>query len=158
MKDHLLRLLDYEQWANQTIIDTLETVTSPPPRAIKLMGHILSAQQVWISRIVGETPFAAIWEDVPLVWLHQTAEKNHLRLRELIENQEDIHQEISYSNLAGEPFVSPLSDILTHLSHHAAYHRAQVVQLIRPQLEESPTTDFIHWTRITDYRFSVENE
>ncbi|WP_234736828.1 DinB family protein [Tellurirhabdus bombi] len=147
MKDHLLRLLDYERWANQAVLEALETVESPPPRAIKLMGHILSAQQVWISRIVGETPFAAIWEDVPLVWLHQTAEKNYLRLRELVEAQEDVHQPISYANSAGQSFVNPLSDILTHLSHHAAYHRAQVVQLIRPQLVESPKTDFIFWAR-----------
>lgn len=147
MKDHLLRLLDYERWANQAVLEALETVESPPPRAIKLMGHILSAQQVWMSRIVGETPFAAIWEDVPLVWLHQTAEKNYLRLRELVEAQEDVHQPISYANSAGQSFVNPLSDILTHLSHHAAYHRAQVVQLIRPQLVESPKTDFIFWAR-----------
>ena len=40
-----------------------------------------------------------------------------------------------------------LLDILTHMSHHAAYHRGQVVQLIRPMLDEPPVTDFIVWTR-----------
>lgn len=149
MKPYFIQLLNYERWANQRVIEALSTVNNPPARAIAVMGHILSAQQVWYGRITREPTFVAIWEDIPVGWMSQTLDRQHNRLIDYLNklDEAELAQSIDYVNSKGEPFRSELADILTHLSHHAAYHRGQVVQLIRPMLAEAPLTDFIFWMR-----------
>ncbi|MFD2932832.1 DinB family protein [Spirosoma flavum] len=149
MKDYLIKLLDYELWANRRLIDAIENINNPPARAIALMGHILSAQHVWFGRIIHASTFVTIWEDIPVSWMGETAERQH---RQLVSHllglsESDMLQLAEYINTKGIVYQSSLLNILTHLSHHAAYHRGQMVQLIRPMLEEAPETDFIVWTR-----------
>ena len=149
MKNHLIHLLNYELWANKRVIGTLETLDNPPARAEAVMGHILSTQQVWFGRVLHEPTFVSIWEDTPVGWMSETAERQHRRIVSYVSAlaESDLIQPVDYINSKQLPYESTLLDILTHMSHHAAYHRGQVVQLIRPMLTEPPTTDFIVWTR-----------
>ena len=150
MKSYLIRLLDYEQWANQAVINALENIVDPPQRAVELMGHILSAQQVWLSRVTGEVSSVAVWENIPIASMAETSDRSFARLKRFLETETDesLSRVISYKTSAGQPFSNPLIDILMHMSHHAAYHRGQVVQLIRPLLDQAPQTDFILWVRV----------
>ena len=79
----------------------------------------------------------------------ETAERQHRKIVSYVSAlaESDLTQPIDYTNSQHVPYQSTLLDILTHMSHHAAYHRGQVVQLIRPMLDEPPVTDFIVWTR-----------
>ncbi|WP_338876052.1 DinB family protein [Spirosoma sp. SC4-14] len=149
MKNYLVHLLNYELWANLRVIDALETLENPPSRAIAVMGHILSAQHVWLNRIMKETAYVAIWEDIPISWMAETAERQHRKIVSYITTlaEPELLQSFDYATSKGVPYQSTLLDMLTHMSHHAAYHRGQVVQLIRPLLTEAPVTDFIVWTR-----------
>ncbi|GAB3990953.1 hypothetical protein GCM10028807_19480 [Spirosoma daeguense] len=149
MKNQLIQLLDYELWANRRVIDALETIQNPPARAVAIMGHILSAQHVWLGRILNEPTFVAIWEDIPVSWMGETAERQHRQLVSYVAGLADdtLGNPVAYRTSRGEPFENRLLDILTHTSHHAAYHRGQVVQLIRPMVQEAPVTDFIIWAR-----------
>ena len=149
MKNYFIHLLNYELWANQRVIAALETLDNPPARAVAEMGHILSAQQIWFSRITQEPAFVSIWEDIPVSWMAETAERQHRKLVSYVTNlaEPELLQSVEYVNSKQYPYQSTIVDILTHLSHHAAYHRGQVVQHIRPLLPEAPVTDFIVWTR-----------
>ncbi|MVM40827.1 damage-inducible protein DinB [Spirosoma sp. HMF3257] len=149
MKDHLIQLLNYELWANLRVISSLEKINNPPARALAVMGHILSAQHVWLGRITREPVFVSIWEDIPVSWMAETAERQHRQLTSYLEGlaETDFVQSIAYANSQGVGYQNTLTDILTHTSHHAAYHRGQVVQLIRPMLTEAPVTDYIVWKR-----------
>ncbi|GAB3026927.1 DinB family protein [Spirosoma pulveris] len=149
MKEHLIQLLDYELWANQRVIEALDTLKNPPSRAVAVMGHILSAQHIWFGRIIHEYAFVAIWEDIPVSWMIETAERQHRQIVGYVSalNESEVGELVEYVNSQEKPFKTSLPDILTHMSHHAAYHRGQVVQLIRPMLKEAPVTDFIVWIR-----------
>jgi len=149
MKNYLIQLLDYELWANRRIIDVLEKIDNPPARALALMGHILSAQHVWYGRIMHESVFVAIWEDIPVSWMVETAERQHRQLVSHISaiTEPELAELVEYVNSKDTLYKDSLLDILTHLSHHAAYHRGQIVQLIRPMVKEAPVTDFIVWKR-----------
>ncbi|GAB3489629.1 hypothetical protein GCM10027341_00280 [Spirosoma knui] len=149
MKNFLIHLLNYELWANQRIIESLQTIDNPPARALAVMGHILSAQQVWFGRVAKEPTYVAIWENIPVSWMGETAERQHRQLVSYVTAlaEPELLQPVEYVTSAGESYQSTLIDILTHMSHHAAYHRGQVVQLIRPMLTEAPVTDFIVWAR-----------
>lgn len=149
MKNYLIQLLDYELWANRRIIDALEKIDNPPARALALMGHILSAQHVWYGRIMHESVFVAIWEDIPVSWMVETAERQHRQLVSHISAiaESELAELVEYVDSKGTNYKSTVLDILTHMSHHAAYHRGQIVQLIRPMIKEAPVTDFIVWKR-----------
>ena len=149
MKEYLLRLLDYELWADQSIIVSLQSVDNPPARAVKIMGHILSAQLVWLRRIQGHPTTIDPWQYIPLVDMSERAENNHRLLKTHLTSSDDWQPTriVAYQNSQGESFENSLQDILAQLSHHSAYHRGQVVQLITPQLAQVPTTDYIFWRR-----------
>lgn len=149
MKEHLIELLDYELWANQRVIEALDTLSNPPSRAVAVMGHILSAQHVWFGRITHEYAFVAIWEDIPVSWMIETAERQHRQLVGYVSalREADMGESVAYTDSSGVAHQNSLLTILTHMSHHAAYHRGQVVQLIRPMLNEAPVTDYIVWAR-----------
>ncbi len=149
MRNYLIHLLNYELWANQRVIEALQRLDNPPTRALAVMGHILSAQQVWFGRVTKEPTYVSIWENIPVSWLGETAERQHRQIVSYLNAvaEPELLQTVDYVNSQGNPYGSTLIDIVTHMSHHAAYHRGQVVQLIRPMLEEAPVTDFIVWTR-----------
>ena len=149
MKNYLLHLLNYEIWANQRVIAALETVANPPERAVAVMGHVLSAHHVWFSRMLHEPAQKAIWEDTPVSQMRETAERQHRQIVSYVStlSEAELVQPIDYTNSKHERYQSTMLDILTHMSHHAAYHRGQVVQLILPMLPKAPVTDFIAWTR-----------
>ncbi|RYC68929.1 MULTISPECIES: DinB family protein [Spirosoma] len=148
MKNFLIHLLNYELWANQRVIQALESLDKPPARAVAVMGHILAVQQVWLGRVEHETIFVSIWEDTPISWMEETAQRQHRKIVSYISSlsEPELLLPVDYTTAEGESYKSTLVDILTHMSHHAAYHRGQVVQLIRPLMTEAPVTDFIVWS------------
>ncbi len=149
MNDLLIHLLEYECWANRRVIDALDTMENPPARAITLMSHLLAAQQIWIGRLIHESVPVVLWEDIPVSWMGETAERHHRKLVSYAASLSatDLVLPIEYTNTKGQVYHSTPTDILAHLCHHSAYHRGQIVQLIRPLLPEAPVTDFIVWTR-----------
>jgi uncharacterized damage-inducible protein DinB len=149
MKATLIKLLDYELWANRRVIERLQSITTPVERAVQLMAHILSVQDVWFNRITGCDTEVVIWQVIPVEAMNQKAEDHHKLLSAYLANltNEQLLQAIIYRTSKGQSFKNSLLDILLHLSHHAAYHRGQVIQLIRPQLVETPYTDYILWIR-----------
>ena len=149
MKNYLIQLLDYELWANLRVINALDSVTNPPARAVAIMGHILAAQHVWYGRMAHESVFVSIWEEIPVSWMIETAERQHRQVSSYVAGmaEQELSQLINYTNSKGMPFQDTRLDMLTHMSHHAAYHRGQVVQFIRPLLTEAPVTDYIVWKR-----------
>lgn len=149
MKTYLIQLLDYELWANLRVIDALDSVTNPPARAIAVMGHVLAAQHIWYGRIAHESVFVSVWEEIPVSWMIETAERQHNQLISYVETltEQELAQPVKYVTTKGIHFQNTRLDILTHMSHHAAYHRGQIVQLIRPLLNEAPVTDYVVWKR-----------
>lgn len=149
MKEYFLHLLDYEHWANRIILNTLHLTNDPPERAVQLMGHILGAQAEWFNRVNGGTQSLAFWPVMPEADMEAVAQTQHSRWLAYVAdtNTRQLDHPIRYQNSTGAAFENTLTDILTHLSHHAAYHRGQIVQLIGPQLAEAPVTDYIVWRR-----------
>ncbi len=149
MKDTIVRLLDYELWANKQLIQALQSIPSPPGRAVQVLGHVLSAQQVWFNRIQGDINQVPVWQDILIEQMLPKATEHHQLMSTYLSgiNEGELTQMVLYKNSKEEEFQNTLLDILLQLSHHAAYHRGQVVQLIRPFLAEVPATDYIVWIR-----------
>ncbi len=149
MKAYYIRLLQYDYWANSRIIEALELVDTPPERAVLLTSHILNAQMVWFTRITNDHLILSVWDLLPVSWLKETSDLSYKKWESYIMDLEegDFGTIIKYQNTKGEHYETPIGDILTHLSHHAAYHRGQVIEALKPVLRPLPVTDYIQWLR-----------
>ena len=58
-----------------------------------------------------------------------------------------LDEVFDYKNLKGEPFSSPLVQILDHLVFHGAYHRGQIAAQVRAEGGTPILTDYIQFTR-----------
>jgi len=149
MKAYYIRLLQYEYWANSRIIEALEKLDNPPERAVLLTSHILNAQMVWFTRIANDHLVVGIWDLLPISWLKETSDHSYQKWESYVRDLDEVefNKIIKYQNTKGEYFETPLGEILTHLSHHAAYHRGQIIDALKPVLHPLPTTDYILWLR-----------
>ena len=149
MKTYYIRLLQYEYWANLQFIEALEKLDTPPEKAVSLMSHILNAQMVWFTRVSNDHLVVGVWDLLPISWLKETADRSYQKWDSYVRDMDeaDFDTIIKYQTTKGVPYETPIGDILTHLSHHAAYHRGQIVALLKPVVHPLPVTDFIQWLR-----------
>jgi uncharacterized damage-inducible protein DinB len=149
----LQRLFDYDEWATRKIVASLEAHPELKKRdeALKLLGHLLSAQQIWHRRTVGKDfDDLELWPTLSLEKCKTILNSMSSKWFELLKNNKknpDIL--ISYKNTKGEAYETLLSDILHHLIIHGQHHRAQIATLISESEVKPPTTDFIYYTRST---------
>ncbi len=150
MKNVILNLMAYEYWANLRVIGVLETTENPPEKAVTLMSHILGAQHVWFNRMTNNPDPAESWPQTPVTALRHLAEKYYTNYTNWLVNltNEELITVTTYRNLKGDgPFQNTMQDILLHLGNHSAYHRGQVIQLVKTVRDDVPATDYIVWKR-----------
>ncbi len=146
---HLLRLYDHLAWANQQVLSGLEALAPVPPRALELFNHVLAAENVWLSRILGEPPQVAVWPQLELAECARLAAANQQGFASLLEpaKADDLAREVAYQNSAGQAFRSRISDILLHVVLHGMYHRGQIAIILRDAGLTPTPIDYIAFVR-----------
>jgi uncharacterized damage-inducible protein DinB len=142
------RLLAYEAWANQRILAAVQAM--PPQaaeRACTLLGHVASGLRVWHQRVAGVEQTAGPWDVLTLEQCAAALLEQQDAWTELLRQETDIDRVIKYRSMAGDPFETPLKDILWHLSFHSHYHRGQVNAAIRAAGCTPVNVDFIAFQR-----------
>lgn len=146
MTEMLLRFFEFDRWANQETLRSLETMTNPPERAVALIAHIAATQRVWLERALSLPQSVAVW---PQWSLSETAKELSGVLGEwtrLIAT-DDLSREFAYTNTKGQEFWNRLSDVALHVAFHGVYHRGQIAALVRQHGGEPAYTDFIQAVR-----------
>lgn len=146
MKEYYKQLFEHEYWANLKVLETLISAKERPKRAIEIFSHLIAAQRIWIDRVLGNQTDVKVWEVFEVEIMLELLEFNYSELEKIIEKQ-DLKQLISYENSKGEAFTNIISEVLSHLLLHSAYHRGQIVLLLKPHSESLPTTDYIFYLR-----------
>ena len=150
MKEYFTDLFSYEVWANNVIFGCLISLEDPPEKALSIMSHIINAGDVWLCRLLGKDyDKGSVWKTLAKHEIPDALGNSSKGLIEYVKDLEEAEfsKNISYKNTKGENFTSSVHEILTHLTHHSAYHRGQVVLLIKPFVSELPYTDYIHYAR-----------
>lgn len=152
LKHHLLRTFEHMAWANGEVLQRLESEASPPEASLRLFAHVLAAEAVWLARLTGdEGQKIAIWQDSPvsLEECKRLMENNAAGYIRYISSLQDrnFSENVDYRNAKGEPFTTPIIDILTHVCHHGSYHRGQIVSGLRQEGFTPPATDYILFAR-----------
>ena len=141
----LARLFSYDDWANREEVARLGAIDTPP-RALRILAHIVGTEWLWLARLRQSEPRLAVWPELTLDQC--LAEIDALRdawngyLHEGV-----FDTRIDYMNSKGEHWSNVADDILTHVILHGAYHRGQIATIVREGGDEPAYTDYIHCIR-----------
>ena len=149
MNSYFQRLFVYDDWANREVLASLQGLKVPPPRSLKFLAHILSAQRLWLERLLVQKQTYPVWPDFSLAQCRpEVAELTGLWKNYLGSLAESgLTGDLTYKNTRGESWTSQKQDILMHVIMHSAYHRGQIAADIRAAGFTPPYTDFIHGVR-----------
>ncbi len=152
-----LRMFAYDDWANRECLAAMRAARSVSAETVGRMAHILSAQKLWLERILKQRQSLPVWpvstiEDcLRLADEMSSAWRNYLaEFTTQLESQppsRSLNEPVEYRNSKGEPWSSRVEDILTHVLFHSAYHRGQIALQMRASGAEPAYTDFIHAVR-----------
>ena len=154
MNSHLDRLYDHLAWADNLVLDALEKAGEPSEAVLRLLGHLFSAERIWLMRIRHkDTSKVAVWSTLSMAECRTVAEESKAGFREIVQNStvDQLAASISYRTSKGQPRESSLEDILLHVALHGAYHRGQIATLLRREGLEPVSTDFIAFSRPADF-------
>ena len=149
MKKYFLKLYQYNVWANQRILGTLQRQDVHDEKILSLMGHVVAALFLWLHRIKGlPAPDIKLWGEYSLDQLVLLAERAGNEWLKFIEETESFDRQLTYKNYVGDPYTNNVEMIMIHLVNHSSYHRAQIAMLLRQNGFEPINTDFITYDRI----------
>lgn len=150
MNLQLDRLFQHAAWADQEVMAALEAGSEPESEAFKLFSHLLVAEYVWLCRIQSKDPdMNSVWPVLSASECRALSSQTRAGYQALLETtaEDQLMAVVSYRNMKGEEFRTPLCDILLHVALHGAYHRGQIASILRRAGIDPVSTDFIIFSR-----------
>jgi len=150
VKSNFVRHFQFDLWANQLFLNFLKENELEEKKIYSIFGHIMSAQILWLKRIVTiEIEDYPLWKTYSVEELGQMINSSNRAWKNFIEQHPDDNfgEIISYTNTKGQPYNTSLKEIIEHVLYHGVYHRGQLAILIRQSGLTPPYTDFIAFVR-----------
>jgi len=142
---HLDSLRAHGEWADQRLLEAVRDAAAPV--AIRELAHVRGAQEIWLSRIEQRAPTLAVWPELSVEELATVGASMdtlwRTRFSELTERM--LGLPVSYRNLAGHPYTTPLSEILLHTFLHGQYHRGKASVALRAATGAAVSVDYMLW-------------
>lgn len=151
--------LDYTTWASCRL---MEAAVALPPEDLRrdfgtadktLMGtlvHVFGADRIWLTRVKGEANpqrpgpeyhdpavLAPAWQNISEGWKAWAKDRT----------DEDFLAEAAYHDLRGNPWRTPLWQVVLHLVNHGTHHRGQVAGFMRSMGHTPPPLDLVAYYR-----------
>ena len=147
--DRFQQLFGYDGWANGEVLSSFRRAGTPPPRAVKLLAHVLGTEYIWLSRIKAEKSPLAVWPELDMGQCERHTEQLGGIFGNYLDQLDEAAYEkkIVYQNTKGESWSNSVEDILMHVIMHSAYHRGQIASDMRAAGHAPAYTDFIHGVR-----------
>lgn len=160
MKELLLSYAHYNAWANDTLLQPVrllsdaqldQELVSSFPSIRRTLLHLLDAAGIWWQRVQLQEKITRPSEHFTGdgAALVQAIQKIDQQWLELVQrsNEHVFHHEFIYKDFRGVQHKSETGHVLQHLFNHAAYHRGQLVTMLRQVgVTTIPNTDYIGWT------------
>lgn len=157
--DVLRTHLDYTRWASARLLEAAGSLSDAELRrdfgtadksVIGTLAHVYGADRIWLTRVRGDSPtslprdafqdvgvLASKWKVLMQDWLEWA--------RPLSDN--DFLRDISYRDLKGNPWTTPLWQIVLHVVNHGTHHRGQAAGFLRSMGHVPPPLDLIAYYR-----------
>ena len=149
----ICRMMDHLYWANKELLAGLRELPNESGEIGRLFRHILIAEQVWVTRLEGESSaHLTLWEESDLASLEQLVRDNELRYQRYIGGltEMDLDRMLNYASQSGAKFSSSIRDILIHVALHGQYHRGQINNALRRQGGNPVSLDHILFARLDE--------
>lgn len=161
MKQLLMQYSAYNAWANKTLADRISSLAdeiiakemnSSFGSIFKTVLHLMDVESIWWQRLKlqehvlwpGKT-FAGSFQELAAELLSLSKQWNEW-ITEATEPQ--INHVFGYQSSKKEFFKQPVYEMLLHLFNHQAFHRGQIVTMLRQNgVDKIPATDFIVYSR-----------
>ncbi|MEC9373849.1 MAG: DinB family protein [Planctomycetota bacterium] len=149
LRTHFAELFAHARWANARIIEVMRSIAAPPEEAVAKLAHIGAADEVWQTRLAGETWKGELFARPTLEEAARSVEAAGPKWEAIIAQMpaERLLGEIEYQSTEGTPYSSRTRDVLTHAALHAQYHRGQIATLLKGRVATPAMTDYILSTR-----------
>jgi uncharacterized damage-inducible protein DinB len=158
----LTQHLAYNAWANGKIADFIAKageklfdaeVKSSFPSLRKTVFHIWDAEYIWYKRLNGESltegpgkHFNGTMQEGLAAFVKFSKE-----LEAFIASKDQAYYAsvCNYKNIKGDPFSSTVETIIMHVVNHSAFHRGQIVTMLRELgYTDLASTDLITYSRL----------
>ena len=160
MLAHVRDLYAWTEEANHAVLDAAAALgheeltrelggSFPSVRAT--LTHMMGSEWVWLRRWTGTSPTG-----IPEEWALDGVDAIRTRWSEVERERRafldglvgaDLPRVLAYRDTRGTPWGEPLVELLLHVTHHAAYHRGQVVGFLRMLGRTPPSTDLVRFYR-----------
>ncbi|MEJ2006275.1 MAG: DinB family protein [Cyclobacteriaceae bacterium] len=151
MKKHFLELFEYNNWANERILISIEEMDQPNEKLILLYSHLISAEIIWLNRIkdLPTSPFP-LWMAYKLRELRTMTEESTTNWINYIHDHkfETFEEMIFYKNSKGRKYESTIREVITQVINHSTYHRGQIAMKMKEAGVQPPATDYIAFRRL----------
>jgi uncharacterized damage-inducible protein DinB len=156
LADRYRRWFEYERDAHAKTLRSLENAPAEVKeidhfrRCLTLMGHIVAARMVWLSRLRGSNDSRELFpHGVGLADLISQTDDMHAAWSAFLSvlTEADLDRVYEYRRNDNRSYSNTVEDTLTHLYGHSLYHRGQIAMLLRRMGAEPAATDFILWVR-----------
>lgn len=156
------QLVSYHLWANQQLINHITTlptgvfntkVESVFPTLSETLGHIISADHVWLARVNQESPNQIkklVFQSITEADLALSELKTEYEI--MFQKEQDVTRLISYKNTKGEQFTQTLFELIQHVVNHGTYHRGNLAAMIRQLGYQGISTDYITFLRLKELK------
>lgn len=146
MKPFFKDVLEYTFVFNNKVIESMMFLENAPQKSIKLINHIINAQEIWNSRIEIIQTTRGVWDIRKLEELKEANEVNHQKSLSIVDKN-DFDKKITYRNTQGKAFTNTIGEMLFHVINHSTYHRGQIATDFKLNGKEPLITDYIFYKR-----------
>lgn len=144
-------MLNYNEWANRKMMDSLKQSSSPNAKAIRALAHLLIAEKTWLLRLQTNQDSTGFdfWQGTTLEECEALALEVRQSFAALLNELtgDKLDSVATYKNSQGVEYSTSYRDILTHVLMHSAYHRGQVAMAVRAEGDTPAYTDYIGFVR-----------
>ena len=149
IKSHFVHMFKYNDWATHEAAKSIKGFEKKYEKLAELLSHIISAQRIWLNRILEKEIHLDPWDKHSLEECMQLSTEITAEWINYLEGlrDKDIDKRIEYENTKGDKFSNTIKDIVLHVINHSTYHRAQIAQLISLSGGEPAKTDYIVYQR-----------
>ncbi len=152
----MLALVDYGAATNARVLEAASALSdadldaSPGPGfpAIRAnLTHMLTAQNVWLSRWTGRPPLPA--DARSLVELRTMFDASNAAFREYVgaRTLEQLAAPVEYVDSRGDAHARPLWVLVMQVVNHGTHHRAETGLLLAAHGHSPGDMDFVLWAR-----------
>ncbi len=150
MKEYFARMFGHSAWANRRTLESLEVCPAVMDEAMPVMAHLLAAEHVWQSRLMGLEPKMAVWPDLSLDECQELADECEQSWQTYLDGLTvgDLDWVVAYHTSKGIPCSDVAADILMHVLTHGGYHRGQIAKMVGRTGGTAASTDYIIYVRM----------